>query len=185
MNEVIAIKNNSETAFVNVYNQFHAKVYRFFLKRMNEHETARELTQQTYIKLWQSRHTLSELYSIETQLTTIAGSILVDHIRKEASEFKLRATLASTMATQPFLTEVFPARVFENRDYLNAAIEQLPPVRKKIIRLRIINGLTNKEIAGLLDISDKTVEDHITKAVKYVRSIVTAFILLTLLALHG
>ncbi len=186
MNEVIAIKNSSETAFVNVYKQFHAKVFRFFLRRLKEHGTARELTQQTYIKLWQSRHTLSELYSIETQLTTIAGSILVDHIRREASESKLKAGLASSMETQSFLTDIFPARAFENTDYLNAAIEQLPPVRKKIMRMRIINGLTNKEIAGLLDISDKTVEDHITKAVRYVRSIVTALILLmTLIALHG
>src|SRR5882757_6520712 len=98
MNEVIAIKNSSETAFVEVYKQFHAKVFRFFLKRIKEHETARELTQQTYIKLWQSRHTLFELYSIETQLTTIAGSILIDHIRKQAHETKFRKILASKMS---------------------------------------------------------------------------------------
>ena len=186
MNEVVAIKNSSETAFVKVYQQFHAKVFRFFLKRVKEHEMARELTQQAYVKLWQSRHTLSELYSIETQLTTIAGSILVDHIRKQAHEIRFRKTLVLKMNAQPYWTEGLPARAFENSDTLNAAIEQLPPVRKKIMRLRIHDGLTNKEIAGLLHISDKTVEDHITKAVRYVRSVVTTLILLlALFTLQG
>ena len=182
MNEVAAIKNSSETAFVNVYHQFHAKVFRFFLKRLKQHDTATELTQQTYIKLWQSRHTLSEYYSLETQLTTIAGSILVDHIRWQARENKLRTTLTNTFSLQSHLTEGFPGKDFENSEHLQAAIERLPPVRKKIMRLRIINGLSNKEIAGLLKISDKTVEDHITKAVKQVRSIVTALTLLSLLS---
>ena len=182
MNEVSAIKNNSETVFLAVYKRFHAKLFCFFQKRIKEQETAKELTQQVYIKLWRSRHTLSELYSIETQLITIAGSILVDHIRLQAREKKLRAVLGSFDQSQSFPADNFPAKAFEASDSLNAAIERLPPVRKKIMRLRIINGLTNKEIAGLLEISDKTVEDHLTKAVKYVRSIVTAFILLIVLS---
>lgn len=174
MNEVIAIKQGSEAAFASVYQEFHVKLFRFFLRRIREHELAKELTQQTYIKLWQSRHTLSEDHPIESQLTIMAGSILVDQLRRQISENKLRAALAKKLSIPSLHTDVFPAGDFEQSDYLNAVIEQLPPVRKKIMRLRMVNGLSNKEIAGLLDISSKTVEDHITKALRHVRSIVTS-----------
>jgi len=188
MNEVVAIKNSSETAFVKVYQQFHAKTFRYFLRRVKESGLAAELTQQAFIKLWQSRHTLSERHTIETQLMTIAGSILVDHIRRQAHENRLRTALAYSMQieSQSSAEGASQAKVFENSDYLNAVIDRLPPVRKKIMRLRMINGLSNKEIAGLLDISSKTVEDHVTKAVKFVRSIDRSFIMLVpLLALQG
>jgi RNA polymerase sigma-70 factor (ECF subfamily) len=171
-NEAIAIKKGSEAAFANVYQQFHTKIFRFFLRRVGQHELAKELTQQTYIKLWQSRHTLSEAHPVEAQLTTIAGSILVDHLRKQVSEYKMRAALVERLSSPVQSSAILPSDAFEHSDYLNAVIEQLPPVRKKIMRLRMINGLSNKEIAHLMDISSKTVEDHVTKALRHVRTIV-------------
>lgn len=181
MNEVIAIKQGSESVFAGIYQRLHPKVFRFFLRRVNEHEVARELTQQAYIKLWQSRHTLSDLHPIESQLMTISGSILVDHLRKQVSEYRLRAALVAKLSVPQPAAANFPAGDFEHSDYLNAVIEQLPPVRKKIMRLRMINGLSNKEIASQLDISSKTVEDHITKALRHVRSIVSSLFLFFLL----
>ena len=177
MNEVIAIKKGSQAVFALIYQRFHDKVFRFFLRRVREPEIARELTQQAYIKLWQSRKTLSEHHTVEVQLMTISGSILVDHLRKQASEYKLKAALAEKLSTDRPPADA-AGRAFEHDDYLNAVIEQLPPVRKKIMRLRMFDGLSNKEIASQLDISAKTVEDHITKALRHVRSIVSSLFLL-------
>lgn len=174
MNEVVAIKKGSEAVFELIYQRFHDKVFRFFLRRVREQDMAKELTQQVYIKLWQSRKTLSESHSAEVQLMTISGSILVDHLRRMASEHKLRTALAEKISSLP---DSFTGDTFEHSDYLNAVIEQLPPVRKKIMRLRMFDGLSNKEIASQLDISSKTVEDHITKALRYVRSIVSSLFL--------
>ena len=177
MNEVIAIKKGSEAVFALIYQRFHDKVFRYFLRRVREQEIAKELTQQVYIKLWQSRKTLSESHSAEVQLMTIAGSILVDHLRRQASEYRLRAALAEKLSSSQPSTESLTGAAFEHSDYLNAVIEKLPPVRKKIMRLRMFDGLSNKEIASQLDISSKTVEDHITKALRHVRSIVSSLFL--------
>lgn len=48
---------------------------------------------------------------------------------------------------------------YEQQDYLQAAIAHLPPVRQKVIQLKLIHGFTNKEIALHLSIGVKTVED--------------------------
>jgi len=168
MQEITAIKNGSEDAFVEAYQQLHVKLFRFFLKRMKTQDIAQDLTQQTFIRLWQYRHNLSEAFSLDTQVFTIANTVMVDHLRKQASERKHQTALTENMNTEVLYIE-HPVKSFEVTDYLEAAVNNLPPVRKKIILLRVMHGLTNKEISGQLSISIKTVEDHITKALRHIK----------------
>ncbi len=185
MNEITAIKEGIDAAFVKVYEDFHVKTFRFFLKRTRVHETARELTQQTFIKLWRSRHTLSEAFSLDTQIFTIAGTILIDHLRKEATQKKLFTILREGGSSEKGTGMAFPASAFETSDYLSAVVERLPPVRKKVILLKTAHGFTNKEIARELSISVKTVESHVTKALRQIRSFGTLLLLLLTLLLAG
>lgn len=179
MNEPTAIKKGNEPAFVNAYYQFHRKVFRFFLKRVDNHETARELTQETFIKLWKSRHTLSESFSLETQLFTIAGSALIDHLRRMTREKRQLAQLTDKMDPEFILAGATSYSAFEASDFLRAVAQDLPPARKKIFLLKMSAGFSNREIASHLSISEKTVEDHVTKALRYIRSILTILCMLS------
>jgi RNA polymerase sigma-70 factor (ECF subfamily) len=178
MNELTAIRKGSEPAFVHVYYQYHKKLFRFFLKRMSNHETARELTQETFIKLWKSRHTLSAEHSTETQLFTIAGSVLIDHLRRQAHEKRRLSAMASTLHSEAAVAHASPYRSLETADYLRAVVRDLPPARKRIMLLKMGSGYSNKEIAEQLSISEKTVEDHVTKALRHIRSVLTLLSLL-------
>jgi RNA polymerase sigma factor (sigma-70 family) len=166
MSEISKLKEGNEKVFKQVYDLLHSKVFRFFLKRNVTHDVAQELTQGTFVKLWQSRHTLKDELSVESQLFVVANSTLIDHIRRATHQHHIQASLMD----QPALTTQ-SAQAFEQENYLNAAIANLPPVRKKVIVLRVIHGFTNKEIARHLSIGVKTVEDHITKALRHVKSI--------------
>ncbi|MFI5125062.1 MAG: RNA polymerase sigma factor [Chitinophagales bacterium] len=167
MNEITAIREGIDAAFVKAYEAFHIKTFRFFLKRVRTHETAKELTQLTFIKLWSSRHTLVETYSLDAQLFTIAGSILIDHLRKQAVLNKLHAILNEDRSQQ----SPSPAFALEKSDYLSVVVSKLPPVRKKVILLKTMHGFSNKEIARELSISVKTVESHVTKALRQIKSL--------------
>jgi RNA polymerase sigma-70 factor (ECF subfamily) len=169
MSVISQLNDGNEKVFKEIYDLLHRKVFRFFLKRNDSHDTAKELTQKTFIKLWQYKHTLKEEFSLETQMFTIANSILVDHFRRETHQHNMQATLIVQMKDRD--TIMHPMQEFEQVNYLNAAIANLPPVRKKVIELRLVHGFTNKEIAHHLSIQVKTVEDHITKALRHVRSI--------------
>ncbi|GGB00053.1 RNA polymerase sigma factor [Puia dinghuensis] len=169
MAELTEIKEGKAPAFTYIHNQYQKKLFRFFLKRTaGNHDTARELSQQTFIKLWNSRHTLSDSFSIETQLFTIASTVLVDHLRRRAHEKKRLSVLVDKMDEGPLL--VMPAKEFEGSDYLQVVVRGLPPARKRIILMKMSSGFTNKEIATQLSISEKTVEDHVTKALRYLRT---------------
>src|SRR5882757_10278310 len=160
LSKLISIKEGDHTAYLEVYNLLHIKIFRFFLKRISEHDTVKDLTQQCFIRLWQFRHTLSEEHPLEKQIFIIARSLLINHIKKEITQKKLKA--GHLQMREKEVLHPVTDHSFEVSDEVNAAIETLPPVRRKIIILKTFHGCTNKEIASQLSISVKTVEDHVT-----------------------
>ena len=174
------IKSGSESAFTLVYNQFHKQLYGYFLKKTNSAETAKELVQVSFIKLWNAKHTLQERYTLNIQLFTIARTTFIDYLKQQATS-KFRMINGSEDICQ--FSESISAiqdNTFEISDYLGLAMQSLSPARKKIFVLSRIHGLTYKEIAEKLSISVKTVEDHISKALRQIRSISSLFFFLVL-----
>jgi RNA polymerase sigma factor (sigma-70 family) len=168
LDQVTAIKRADQNAFVEVYNQLHQKVFYYFLKKVRVQETAKELTQLAFIKLWQCRQTLSEDYCIDAQCFTIASSVLIDYLRKQAME---RERAISGFPDSSLAEETNHASSFESTNYFDAATRRLPPVRRNVFILKMVKGYSNKEIADQLSISVKTVEDHYSKAIRHIRSV--------------
>jgi len=166
-----AIKQGVHEAFIELYKELHIKVFRFFLKRVFLHDTAKELTQQCFIRLWEFRHTLSELHPLEKQVFIIARSILINHIHKLTTEKRLKNGHAQSFGKENFLPD--SSAHLEISQEVSAAIETLPPVRKKIVILKALHGFSNKEVAEQMEISVKTVEDHVTKAFRQLKQVVT------------
>lgn len=160
-----AIKNGSHEAFVEVYTILHIKVFRFFVKRVKADDAAKELTQQCFIRLWEFRHTLSLDHPLEKQVFIIARSVLINHIKKETVR-KQREPVKEELSDEY-------AR-FELSGHVQAALDTLSPVRRKVVVLKALHGFSNREVAEQLNISVKTVEDHITKAFRRLRQVVSA-----------
>ena len=173
MSIVTTIKGGSEKAFTEVFYQYHAKLYFYFLKKTRCGDNANELVQIVFIKFWNFKHTLSEELSLDSQIFTIARTCLVDFIRRQAVENKKITSLQQHYTTAHAALQ--PGSGFETSDYLNLAIQTLPPVRKKVFALNRIQGFSYKEIAQLLSISVKTVEDHMAKAIKQIRTLTSFF----------
>ncbi|MFT3933949.1 MAG: sigma-70 family RNA polymerase sigma factor [Chitinophagaceae bacterium] len=163
---VASIKQGDQAAFLDVYNSLHKKAFHFFLKKVSLQEDAKDLTQQTFIRLWQYRHTLSEEHTIDKQLFVIAHSILINHLKKEWQRNKV-----IKMAPAPATDFYEPQLHFELNDQLDAAIDSLPPVRKKILRLKAHHDYSNLEIAQQMNISVKTVEDHVTRGFRHIKQL--------------
>ena len=165
-----ALRSGDRLAFAHTFESLHRKVFGFFMNRTRgDRDLAKDLTQQTFIKLWQSRHTLSTELPIDRQVFRIAKHTLIDFIRKEAVRQKGATSLAAKAGAE------HPAELsvtaFEHTDFIQAVLRRLPPVRKKVIQLKVIQGYSNKEIADLLSISIKTVEDHVTKGFRELRPV--------------
>lgn len=165
------IKEGNLQAYYKVYEEYHVKLYRYIYKHTLSVYYAEEIVQLSFIKLWEKRDGLSEEYSISTQLFRIAKSALVDLLRKE----KIRDTqeLSDTFIAGPRQEE----EVIYKEELLHvlAAIDELPPQSRQVFKLSRLHDLSHKEISEQLAISPKTIEAHISKALKFLRKSLSVF----------
>lgn len=173
MENLAAIRDGDHAAFIQVYERLHAKLFRFYLKRVYFHDTAKDLTQQCFIRVWQYRESLSPEHALEKQIFIIARGLLINHLKKEATQKRLKANVGRQM---PAEAEPGSDVLLERANEVSAAIQGLPPVRKRVVILKTFHGCSNKEIAQHLHISVKTVEDHVTKAFRHIRQVIAFFL---------
>ena len=130
-----------------------------------------ECCQLCFIKLWEFRHTLKQEIPFDRQLFQIAKTTLIDQIRKSVRErLRLQELRKNTVQT-----EAIPQYETDITSRITHALENLPPIRKKVFVLNRIQGLSYKEIGQELSISDRTVEKHISLALKQLRKILHLF----------
>jgi RNA polymerase sigma-70 factor (family 1) len=165
------IKEGSREAFYKVFELYHLKLYQYIYKYTRSVYYAEETVQLTFIKLWEKREGLSEQYTISAQVFRIARSILVDLIRKE----KIRDTqeLSDTFVSGFLAEEWFIYK--EELGSVLSAIEELPAQCQQVFKLSRFNNLSHNEISAQLSISPKTIETHISKALKYLRKTLSVF----------
>jgi len=156
------IRQGNHTSFEIVFKLWHKKVYGYFLKKTASDDLAEELTQLAFIKLWRFKHTLTEDFPLDVQLFKIAKTTLLDYFKKLANDERnlkiYSADLADKIAEQSLQ--------FDINKQLEVVLNCLPPTRKQVFVLNRVHGYSYKEIAEKLSISPRTVEKHISLAIK-------------------
>jgi RNA polymerase sigma-70 factor (family 1) len=165
---ITALKGGDAFIFEQVYASFHEKLYFYFLKHTRSQQLSEELLQATFVKLWCHRKNLSECHTLSEQLFRIAKTTMIDMIRKSSKQREFLKSYTEDILQSPQVTE---PNTRDTLHHLHQEMEKLPPVRKKVFMLSRIDGLSHKEISQLLAISPKTVEVHITKALKHLRRV--------------
>lgn len=163
---IAALKQADETAFRVLFDEYHERVYFFVFSRSHSAYIAEETTQLTFIKLWQYRLSLDETVPLGAQLFRIAKTVWIDLLRKELNQLRLASEQhggATTCLPEDILGEK------ELQQHLQLAINNMPPVRKKIFQLSRHQGMSHKEISQTLSVSVKTVETHIHLALKQLK----------------
>jgi RNA polymerase sigma-70 factor (ECF subfamily) len=168
-----AIKRGDTFAYNQAYLQYRDKVYAYFLKKTKCQEDAKDLLQITFLKLWQYRRTLSENYLLEQHLFHIARTAFIDHIRKQN---KLQKIQKSINEEKENTSRIYTSTAFDMEARLQSALSSMPALRKKVFELNRLQGYSYKEIAQLLSISLKSVDNNLTKALRQLRKI---FMLIT------
>ena len=168
MNIVAYIKQGDLLVFNEVFHQYHQKLYYYVLSKTKSSFCAEEVVQITFIKLWQYRSSLNEEISVDAQLFRIAKTTLIDQLRRQDASNKLTAVV-QTAGQFDYNQGLSNLDRKELQKKLQSALAQMPPVRRKVFELSRLQGLSYKEIAVHLSISEKTVENHINYALKQLR----------------
>lgn len=160
------LKASNETALRKAFEQFQEPLYKYIFDKTRSHELAREVVQLTFIKLWKYRQSLEQDIALSSVLFRIARTIMIDELRKQKALRK--AELNESRSHQ---WELVTESVSYNDTLrkLELLIKQMPPVRQRVFRLSRLNCYSYNEIAQMLSISTKTVENHINLALKFIK----------------
>ncbi|WP_162817830.1 sigma-70 family RNA polymerase sigma factor [Niabella yanshanensis] len=178
MNSITAIRNGDRFVFQQVFNQYHEKLYFFVFSKTRSAFLAEETVQITFIKLWNYRESLNEAFTISTQIYRIASTTLIDLLRQQNNSAVFIKELEQQGAGSFSNNTTERIETGEIQTVLSQTLESMPPVRKRVFEMSRIEGLSHNEIAAILLISKKTVEGHITKALKQLKESLPAVLLL-------
>ncbi|WP_447640031.1 MULTISPECIES: RNA polymerase sigma factor [Chitinophagaceae] len=165
------IIEGDQKAFNAFYWQYVDKLFGYFFKRTRSNFQAEELTQLTFIKFWEYRSSLSPVLSPDMQLYYKARITYVDWLRKEGTQKKLLLGLFEENADGATAL----GDSYEKLERAKRALQTLPDMRKKVLKMFYLDGYSYKEIADLLDLSPKTVDNHIYQGIAQLRKILMFF----------
>ena len=165
---ITSLKNGDITSFDKLFAKYSEKLYLFAVGYLKKQEDAEGLVQEVFIKIWEKRMELREDLSFKSFLFTIAYNTIIDHFRKWSKEEECLKYFKKTLDLYHNEAEK-KVEYSELEELALKTIEKLPPKRKLIYQLSRQEELTNKEIAERLKISIKTVEYHMSLALKFLK----------------
>ena len=164
------LKKGDMVAFNAIYNKYCYKLHEFVFMYLKQEEDAEEIVQEVFVKIWESRNKLDVYSSFEAFLFTIAYNATISLLRKRVSENKSREYLKSLQQIDAAEQVIDEIQFKELDQKVQSLLEQLTPRQKEIYLLSREDGLTHKEIAGKLNISESTVNNHLVTTLKYLKS---------------
>jgi len=170
-------------AFDLLYHTYSQKLYGFAFSMLKNHDDAKEIVQDTFLKIWEKREMINPSGSLQAFLFSVSYHTAIDLIRKRFKDDQYRTYIQTQFPDYESTKEEEPVYYQELNRMLDKIVGELPEQRKKIYLLSREEGLSHKEIAEKLNISVKTVENQITLALKAIRTQLTSNDLLGLLLL--
>ena len=136
--------------------------------------------QEVFVSLWEKRGQVDPSLNFDNYIFTISYNSIRKFFRKKLIETKVVDHLVKN---SPEIIDSVEGTVIYNEllDIANKTIETLPPKRKTVYKLSRQEGMKIKEIAEKLNISTRTAENHLAKALKYLKEELSGISLLTLL----
>lgn len=157
------MQNGDEKAFEQIFKSYYPHLVLFAQKYLGDRDLSESLVQDVFVGMWEKRHSLD--------IKSLKGFLVVAVRNRCNNELKHQKVVrAYEKADGNSMQEEWP--VYREDVYLNKineAIDQLPLQRKRIFRMSRMDGLKYREIADKLNISPKTVEVQMGKALKFLR----------------
>jgi len=172
---------DDEKAFEEIYNRYWARLFTHAFKRIKDAEAVREILQDVFAELWVHRAERRINTSFSAYLHTAVRYRILNQIQKEWVRKRYDAVMRREGA---FLQNATEETLFlrELSGRLDKLVSGLPPQCRRVFELSRYEYRSNREIAAALNISEKTVENHLTKALRFLklnlRDLVPLFLLL-------
>jgi RNA polymerase sigma-70 factor (ECF subfamily) len=173
-------KEGDVEAFDAIYHKYSKKLLHFVLGLVKDLDISKDLVQEVFVSLWEKRDQVDPSLNFDNYIFTIVYNSIRKYFRKKSIQTKVIDHLHKN---SPEIIESVDGTIIYNEllELANKTIETLPPKRKIVYKLSRQEGMKIKEIADKLNISNRTAENHLAKALKYLKEELSGISLHTLL----
>ncbi|MNK14092.1 RNA polymerase sigma factor SigM [compost metagenome] len=168
INKILQRAPTNEKEFFLAYRYWYRKLYYFLYQKTQCSNLAEDVVQQTFLIVWERKNNANQQIQFSTQLFQIARTKLIDELRRRALNRKYVEFEKPFVLTQYEDLERQIAYKGE-LEYVKKLITQMPFMRQQVFYLHKIEELSYKEIAVKLSISPKTVENHVSIGLKFIK----------------
>lgn len=170
---------SSMEAFSALYDKYAGMVFNFTLPILKDDCISEDITQSCFALMWSRRASISPDGNLPAWLYVVARNAVYKEVRRQVTASKYLDYLSNNDnadSQENDLTERDTTVIMSEAE---AAIDALPESRRKIYKMRFIEGLSVHEISERLDISPKTVETQIARAKNAIRQRISELLMLT------
>lgn len=168
----LRISRGDESAFTQLYLRFGKKLTQFALNLVRSKETAEELVEDVFVKLWSNRAHITDIDNITVYLYVAVKNRSLNALSQKAHElvsapFDFLETTVDDFASDPYELMI----TSEMLERMRRAVDTLPPRCKMIFKLIREDGLRYKEVADILNISVNTIDVQMAIAIRKICSV--------------
>jgi len=165
---IYKIRAGDTFAFEQVFRQYYSGLCSYANQILHDAGESEEIVQEFFVQFWQKRESVEISTSLKSYLFRAVHNSCLNQIKHQ----KVRENFAQNVHRENPDPESSQANTLDTKDMQKAiqnAIESLPPERKKVFMMVRYEERRYKEVADLLGISVKTVENQMGKAMQYLR----------------
>lgn len=172
LDRVERIRKGDKKAFEALFFEYHEQLSRFANSITKSREFARDAVQDIFLKIWRNRKKLDIQVSVKVYLYQAVRNQSLNLLKKQKNQQRLRDN---------FLSEIKSLRIPEypetnlspeDQELIKRIWEvvgEMPERRRLVFELHRKHGFSYKEIAKILEITRKTVENHMSQALQHIR----------------
>jgi RNA polymerase sigma-70 factor (ECF subfamily) len=165
---ILLIQEESQHAFHELFTRYAPRIYSFSYSYFKNKDDAQELVQKIFMKIWDKRNQIDTSQNVKSYIFRITVNAIYDSIRKRNIEYVFQnyACIHQPDNTDQTLQSV----IYNDLSHtINGLLLYLPEQQRTVFNLSKMDGLTNDEISVKLNISKRTVENHLYRALAFLK----------------
>lgn len=175
-----ALAQDDEASLEKLFNHYYPRLFNFSKSILKLEDGIDDILQEVFVKIWKNRKNISSAATFNSYIFIITRNLLLNELRRQLSFQNTKEEVKRlSLANEYSLSEQIDYQ--ELKEKIDAFVEELPDRQKEVFLLSRSEGLSHKEIAEKLGIKPKTVEYHITLAVRCLKEKITGIGILSLL----
>ena len=169
LDKVIAeLAKDNEGPLEELFNYYYPRLYNFSRSFLKIEDGIDDILQEVFVKIWQNRKSIKNSATFNSYIFTITRNLLLNELRSRLNKQKIKEEV-SKLSVAPEYSLMEQIEYKDLKEKVDNIVNELPKRQKEIFVLSRTQGLSHKEIAEKLKISTKTVEYHISLAVRFLK----------------